>query len=136
MKRLAPPPDDRSPISTLQVNFGVPVHLTVDQERRLHAILDEIVDSPWNQPDEGVHWVSGSGSRPRWSRADKVDAQLLGVMSDPDVALDTPESGEPTFDDSVFFIETTARPFVSEREREKVMKRRQAEVSGKEVTKP
>jgi hypothetical protein len=117
MERLSDPPDDCGEISRIEVDFGIPVHLSVDQDRKFHDLLDEIVNSPWNQPAEGVHWVSGYGSRLKWS---KVDARLLGLQFD----TDAPEIGEPTYDHSIYHLETTAREFVSEQERDKVVKRR------------
>lgn len=120
MKRRAEPPDDRSPIVRLEVDFAIPVHLSEDQERRLHDLLDEIVDSPWNQLTGWVHWLSGSGAKTNWSQA---DAAFLGIPADPDA----PETGEPTLDYSVYHFETTARPFVSEAERARVIRRREKE---------
>lgn len=127
-ERLAPPPDDRSPIRAIEIGFGIPVWLDRDQERRLHQLITEITDSPWNAPADGVHWLSGHGSRPKWSRA---DAAFLGTEADPDA----PESGEPTFDDAVLHMETTAREFVSEKERDRVTKRR-AEKRGDGTDRP
>lgn len=62
--------------------------------------------------------VSGYGAKPQWSQA---DARLLGKAVDPAA----PVSGEPTFDDEVLHIETTARPFASESERQAVEARRE-----------
>jgi hypothetical protein len=120
--RLSSPPDDRTPIRAIEVSFSIPVWLNSDQEKRLHGLIDEITDSPWNTPVDGVHWLSGYGSRPHWSKA---DAAFLGREADPAA----PESGEPTFDESVLHMETTAREFVSEQERDRVMKRRAKGIS-------
>ena len=99
--RCAEPPHDRGTTSAIEVNFGIPVHITSDQERRLHALLDEIAGAPWNQPQDGVHWVSGCGGKVMWREPD-----------------------EPDYDMNVLSIETTSREFVSERERERTLKRR------------
>ena len=111
------PDEDASWMERLEVDFAKPVLMTQDQQRRLHAIISEIVDSPWNQPKEGVHWLAGCGSKPNWSKA---DCHILGKRPEPGA----PESGGPTFDDTVFYMETCARAFVSDKERARVMKRR------------
>ncbi|MGE4195936.1 MAG: hypothetical protein AB7G11_02275 [Phycisphaerales bacterium] len=106
-KRATCPDEDASCMERLEVEFAIPVLMTQDQQRRLHGIIDEIVDSPWNQPTEGVHWLSGCGSKPNWSKA---DARMLGIAA----PTNAPETGGPTFDDAVFHMETTARAFGSD----------------------
>lgn len=49
-----------------------------------------------------VHWAAECGDRPNWS---KTDCKLLGM----EPTSDSPESGEPTFDDSVFYIAAATR---------------------------
>lgn len=100
-ERCGPPPDDRGSTAGIEVTFGMPVHLSSSQEHRLQRLLDEIVGSPCNQPEAGVHWVSSSGGKVLWR-----------------------EPEEPDYDMSVLAIESTAREFVSERERERVLKDR------------
>lgn len=117
VKRVAEPPDGKTPVQRIEIDFSLPTYITREQDRALHQLLDEIVNSPCNQPQDGVHWVSGCGAKPRWSQA---DAHFLGKQADEGA----PKSGEPTFDDRVYAIETTARGFVSERERERVAKER------------
>ncbi|MCK5611081.1 hypothetical protein KAR91_54915 [Candidatus Pacearchaeota archaeon] len=102
MNRQSDPPDDRGPIRALEVEFAIPVYLSREQERTLQHLLDDIVNAPYNQPEGQVHWVSGYGSKPHWSQQ---DAQFLGKPSNPN----SPESGEPTFDDSVFHIESAVK---------------------------
>jgi hypothetical protein len=102
-------------ISRIEIDFALPVDLTQDQQRRLGSPLDEIVAA--HQPEDGIHWVSGYGSKPRWSKA---DAAFLGKTADENA----PETGEPAFDDSIYHIETTERGFVSDKERRRVMKNR------------
>lgn len=113
-KRRGDPPDGRPPINQIEISFAVPVFLSVEQNRRLHHLLDEIVRAPHNQPDGCVHWVSSYGSKPTWSQA---DARFLGKPVDPNV----PETGEPEFNDEIYSIETCFRPFASERERNRVL---------------
>ena len=117
--RCAPPGADDLPVRAIEVDFAIPVYVTLDQRRRLDDLLHEIASAPANQPVEGVHWVSGCGSKPRWSQ---TDARLLGKDVDPAA----PVAGEPTFDDEVLHFETTARPFVSDDERASVEARRKA----------
>lgn len=117
--RCAPPPDDECTqvLSAIEVSFAIPVYVTSEQLHRLHVLIHEITDAPCNTPKAGVHWPSGYGSKPQWSR---VDAAMLGVPAAPDA----PFSGEPTFDDGTYFIETSARAFVSEKERDRKLKQR------------
>ncbi len=102
-QRCAECPDpDASYLSRMEFNFSIGVWLTQDQQRRLNQLLSEIVDAPWNEPLDGVHWLAEWGSKPMWR-----------------------EPQEPTFDDSVLQGQSCARSFVSERERDRVLKRRQ-----------
>jgi hypothetical protein len=111
--RVAECPDqDASCISRIEVDFAIPVEMTQAQQRRLVEAVADIAHAPWNLPTEGVHWLAGTGSKPMWSR---VDAAMLGVPAGPDA----PHSGEPTFDDTIFFMETNARHFMTVEEREK-----------------
>lgn len=118
-KRSAECPDANATTEkTIEVEFAIPTLVTKDQQRRLLDLLDEIVRSPWNQPEEGVHWVSGVGAKPLWSQA---DAAFLGKPVGPDAPL----SGEPEFQDDVLCVHTTARGFVSPKERERVLRERE-----------
>jgi len=115
------PPDGRSPISTIEIAFGMPVYLSREDERLLVRLVDRIVKRPYNQPVGGVHWASGFGSKPNWS---SVDAELFGAK--PASVDKRPADGEePTFDDEVYQISTTAREFVSDKERTRVLARRE-----------
>jgi hypothetical protein len=119
-KRSAECPDsDATTEKAIEVEFAIPTLLTQDQQRRLLDLLDEIVRSPWNQPEEGVHWVSGTGSKPVWSQA---DATFLGKPANPDAPL----SGEPEFQDDVLHVCTTARGFMSPKEREREFRKRKS----------
>ncbi len=108
--RLCPPPNEKLAIIGIEVSFSIPVFLSVEQDRELSNLIGEIVESRYNQPTEGVHWVSGYGSKPNYSR---MDAIFLGLKPDPEA----PEDGEPTYNDSIYQIVTTAREFVSDSER-------------------
>lgn len=95
------PDEDAFEIRQIEVSFAIPVVVTQDQSRQLVKVIDDITKSPWNQPLAGVHWLSGMGSKPLWR-----------------------EPEEPDFDDSIYFLETCAREFVSFRERERKIQQR------------
>ena len=95
------PDDDASLLRAMEFNFAAPVFVTQDQQRRIHELLDEIVRQPWNQFVEGVHWLAEWGAKPHWN-----------------------EPHEPMFDSSVLTGSSCAREFVSEKERERVLKSR------------
>jgi hypothetical protein len=111
---------DASSCNRIEIEFGINVAITQYQQRMLHELISEIVSDPWNQPKEGVHWLAGSGSKPRYSQA---DCHFLGIPVD----ANAPIAGEPTFDDCTLFMETCARGFVSETERERKLKERAKE---------
>lgn len=116
--RLAECPDpDATTLERIEVDFAIPVLMTQAQQRRLWEAIKEITDSPWNAPAEGVHWVAGVGSKPNWS---KEDAAFLGRAPEPDA----PAAGGPTFDDTVYHVETCARAFGSDKERDRVIRQR------------
>lgn len=102
IKRCAEAPDNPIPIKSVEMRFAMPVYFTRDQERRLHDLVDEIVEHPCNQTEDGTHWLAGYGSKPLWN-----------------------EPQEPDFDHDTLFMESTARPFVSEKERAKKQKARE-----------
>lgn len=112
--RMEEPVESSIKVERIEVNFDIPVYIRQEQQRALTTLLDEIARDALNQPKEGVHWLSGMGSKPNFS---KRDAAFLGV----DAAEDAPDEGEPTFDDTVFECHTTARAFLSEKERERTM---------------
>ncbi len=125
--RVAPLPEDVESIRTIKVEFGTDVYLTPEDQHRICDLVSEIVDRPYNQPTDGVHWLSGMGSEPLFSR---IDAALLGV--EPAPADVRPADGdEPTFDHSVYHLSTTARPFVSAEERDRTFARRGARAKAK-----
>lgn len=118
-RRVAECPDqDSTLLRRIEVDFAIPVEMTQSEQRRLVLLLSEIIDAPWNQIEDGVHWLAGVGSKPNWSRA---DAGFLGIKAEDGA----PVSGEPTFDDSVFHVESCARGFVSEKEKTRTLRRRE-----------
>ena len=97
--RKAPMPDS-DPLSSINIEFGIPTFISREHERELQQLVEKIVKCDYNQPACGVHWVSGYGSQPNWSQQ---DALFLGKPVD----TNAPERGEPTFDDSILHIETS-----------------------------
>lgn len=100
--RQAEPGDDDSCCERIEIAFAIPVYLTPEDYRQLADFVQRIAKNPVNTPVNGVHWQSGHGAKPKWSLADQ---RIMGLPGDPDA----PESGEPTFDDSILFFETSAR---------------------------
>lgn len=88
------------PLGSIEVAFAVPVVLTRAQEIRLYELVDEIARA--NAPVGHVHWLSGMGAKPTYPQA---DARFLGKSA----GAAAPEAGEPTFDTSVFYLETFCR---------------------------
>ena len=87
-------------ISKIEVNFARPVELTQREMQAIHEIVGNAARR--TETPEFVHWAAGTGSKPNWS---KTDCAIFGYQP----TADSPESGEPTFDDSVYFIETATR---------------------------
>jgi|SRR6185312_15226776 len=87
-------------ITKIEIDFALPVTLTDGEMRRLCDFVQGVAKR--HQPEGMVHWQSGCGQKPTFSQA---DCRFLGKPVDPNA----PETGEPTFDDSIFHIETTAR---------------------------
>jgi len=109
-QRKGDPRDDDACVSRIEIEFAIPVFVPVDFMRDLDDLLSALVKLKRNQPVGGIHWVSGCGSKPSWSQA---DARFLGKS----VADDAYATGEPTWDDSIYHVETTARLYGSEKER-------------------
>lgn len=106
-KRCAECPDkEASLLSAMRFDFAIPTYVTQDQQHRLHDLLHEIVSSPWNQPVDGVHWLAGWGSLPRWNEPELV-----------------------TFNSSILSGDSFARGFVSEKERQRVLAERKSKAS-------
>ena len=87
-------------ISRIEVDFAVPVEVTDEEYMQLSHLVQQIAKH--NTPGGCVHWAAGFGSKPKFSQSDSI---FLGKPVD----KDAPQNGEPTFDDSVFYIETCCR---------------------------
>ena len=87
-------------ISKIEVVFARPVDITDGEMRRIHEIVGDAARR--TETPEFVHWAAGTGCKPNWS---KTDCAIFGYQP----TVDSPESGEPTWDDSVYYIETATR---------------------------
>lgn len=87
-------------ISKIEVTFARPVELTDGEMRRIYEIAGDAARR--TETAEFVHWAAGCGCKPNWS---KTDCQIFGYEPTPD----SPDTGEPTWDASVYFIETVTR---------------------------
>lgn len=99
-KRQAEPHEDDVCMQRIEVEFAIPVYFPAGALRELDGLLSSVIRMKINQLEGHAHWVSGYGSKPMWSQA---DARFLGKTP----ADDAPASGEPTFDDAVYHIETS-----------------------------
>lgn len=98
-------------IRKIEIDFALPVELTKEEMQHLCNFAQTIAKR--HEPEGMVHWQSGCGSKPSFSKA---DARFLGKEVNPDA----PETGEPTFDDEIFYIETFAREaYPNERKRQR-----------------
>ena len=118
---------DASLRNGIEINFDIPCWITEKQQRDLSRVISAIISAPWNQPIEGVHWLSGYGDKPTFSKA---DAQLLGI-TDPSQVSEH-EIGEPTFDSSILSFHSCAREFVSTEERLRTMAHRPRRAPGED----
>lgn len=116
-ERLAPPPEDSSPLRAIEITFAIPSYVTHEQWAKLREVVEAIIAAPCNTPVEGVHWLCGEGCKPQWSQ---FDAAFLGLPADPTA----PEEGGPIFDEGVHVLESAARGFVSADERQRKIARR------------
>lgn len=98
--RQAEPHEDDACVQRIEIEFAIPVYLPQGALRELDGLLSSVVRMKANQLHGHAHWVSGYGSKPLWSQS---DAAFLGKTP----ADDAPASGEPRFDESVYYIETT-----------------------------
>ena len=116
--RCAEPAEDDVKVERIECNFAIPVFITQEQQGRLHALMDEIAESPKNTPKEGVHWFSFNGAKLNFSA---IDSALLRqpVGSNP-----PPNGEEPEVDETVLCFGTSARSFNSEREKARELRRR------------
>ena len=103
LAREAEPHDEDVACQRIEIEFAIPVFIPQSALRELDGLLSAIVRLKMNQLKGHAHWVSGYGSKPLWSQA---DARFLGKAP----AGDASPSGEPQFDDSTYYIETSCRP--------------------------
>lgn len=87
-------------VQKIEISFGRDVEIPDDEFQRLMRLVDKICKK--NCPEGWAFWPAGYGFKPRWS---KQDAAFLGVEADPNA----PDSGEPSYDESVFSIECASR---------------------------
>lgn len=109
-------------INRIEIDFALPVEPDDIDYRDLDTILSRICRN--NCPKGWAFWPAGHGSKPTWSQA---DARLLGKPVDPN----TPETGEPTWDDTVYSVDCAARELRPEEiaarsEREAAKRRKEA----------
>jgi hypothetical protein len=116
--RCAEADDDDCLLDRIEINFAIPIYLSHSQQRRMHELIHEIVRDHKNQPKEGVHWLSMTGSKPNFSA---VDCNLLGLKPGPNPPAD---GEEPNYDALVLCFGSSARSFNSERERAREIERR------------
>lgn len=109
MKRKAEPNDDDVEVSSVELSFALPCFITQAQQMKLHNVMDEICGAPVNQIAGHAHWAAENGHKPTWSQA---DARMLGIAT----PADAPESGEPTFDDSILYFASSIIAIDAERE--------------------
>ena len=100
LERESEPHDDDVACQRIEIEFAIPVFIPQRALRELDGLLSSVVRMRMNQLKGHAHWVSGCGAKALWSQA---DARFLGKSP----ADDAPARGEPTFDDSVYHIETS-----------------------------
>ena len=76
--------DDGFEIKRIEIEFAIPVVMTPALQRHLCNMVNAMARA--TETDEIVHWQAGCGSKPIWN-----------------------EPHEPTWDDSVYHIDTCAR---------------------------
>ena len=84
-------------ITSIEISFGAAVTLPDGWERALDGLIGMVCEQYQRENPTRVMWPAGAGSKPRWSQR---DAAFLGVAA----ASDAPADGDPTFDDSVYFL--------------------------------
>ena len=89
-------------IRCIEISFPTEVELPDGFDRLLDAAVDMVCKAYERSHPDRVMWPAGRGSKPSWSAA---DAAFFGVEAPPGA----PDSGEPTFDDSVYCIEVSER---------------------------
>ena len=91
---------DEAKIRRVEINFGAAVNLPDGWERALDGLVDMVCQQYKRENPTRTMWPDGHGCKPQWSKA---DAAFLGKTASPTA----PDSGEPTWDDSVYCIDVT-----------------------------
>lgn len=94
------PPVAPDEVSLLEVEL--PVGMDDQFREDLHKILTRMCKRYESDNPGRVMWVFGQGQKPRFSQA---DARFLGRLVDPTA----PDTGEPTYDPSVYCVELFER---------------------------
>jgi hypothetical protein len=87
-------------ITKIEVSFALPVEILDSEMQQLSEIVNNAARR--TETPEFVHWGAECGSKPNWS---KTDCRIFGY----EPTADSPDSGEPTFDDSVLYFATATR---------------------------
>lgn len=112
-------------IRRIEIDFDLPVELTTGEQMALDRLVGGICDRCC--PEGWVFWPAGCGDKPMFSQA---DALFLGKQPDPNA----PTSGEPMFDDSIYYVECCAReayPEEIERNRQRAERKAQKAAESK-----
>jgi len=97
------PDEDAITLLNIEVEFAIPTTMTQEQQERLFKVIQEIVESPWNQLKGKDHYISSVGCKIWMSR---IDAALIGGRAWERVDPTIKNGEEPTHDNSVLFFET------------------------------
>lgn len=89
-------------VTQIEIQFPCPVELPEGWERALDGLIDIVCKQYQREHPKEVMWPSGHGSKPTFSKA---DAAFLGKPATPDA----PDTGEPTWDDSIYQISVACR---------------------------
>lgn len=105
-------------IRKLEIEWDLPVELTDAEYQSLDRFIDRICKR--HCPEGWAFWPAGHGSKPTFSQA---DSRFLGKDVDPAAPL----TGEPTWDDSVYHIDCSARELSPEEIEQRKIRAMQAE---------
>jgi len=120
--RCAPSDEDDCELNRIEINFAIPTYLSQAQQGKLIELINEVVRDPKNEPKEGVHWLGFIGGKLSFSM---VDNALLRRQRHPGDPPPPADGEEPTCQDDVLCLESNCRSFNSEKEKERVLKRRE-----------
>lgn len=101
----------------IEVNFEIPTYVTPALQGELHDIIAKIINHPYNQPKEGVHWLCYVGCKLILS---DVDSAMDGrpPSTDPRKPAD---GEEPIGDKTIHCVGSAARGFANAKERDSYM---------------